>query len=83
MIRLLEKLGQNPQRSLTIFLRGLSLFVLSLVFIGLGYFYHHLWQVVGLAFLACACLTATWGYVGIFSNRWFNILNRHKSKQKL
>lgn len=78
MKSLLEKLGQNPQRSLQIFLRGLGLFILSLGFIALGYFYHHLWQVVGLALLVIACLIAAWGYLGIFANRWLQILNRHK-----
>jgi len=78
MNNLLAKLGQNPQRSLTIFLRGLCLFALGLIFIAIGYFYHHLWQVLGLIIVAFACLIATWGYLGVFANRWFNILNRHK-----
>lgn len=76
MNNLLAFLGQDPQRSLTIFLRGLGLFVLGLFFIALGYFYHHLWQLIGLAVLAIACALAIWGYVGIFANRWFYILNR-------
>ncbi len=83
MIKLLEKLGQNPQRSLTIFLRGLSLFFVSLMFIALGYFFHHLWQVIGLLLLAGACLVAAWGYLGIFANRWLNILTRRKPTRKL
>lgn len=78
MNNLLAKLGQDPQRSLSIFLRGLGLFALGLIFIGLGYFYHHLLQVIGILLLALACIIAAWGYVGIFANRWFNILNRHK-----
>ncbi len=81
MNKLLAKLGQDPQRSLSIFLRGLGLFALGLVFIGLGYFYHHLWQVFGLVLLTVACVIAAWGYIGIFANRWFNILNRQKNKQ--
>jgi len=82
MNNLLAKLGQNPQRSLTIFLRGLGLFALGLIFIAIGYFYHHLWQVLGLVIIAFACLIAAWGYLGIFANRWFNILNRHKTNNK-
>lgn len=78
MNSLLAKLGQNPQRSLSLFLRGLGLFVIGLLFIALGYFHHHLWQLPGLLILACACVMATWGYLGIFANRWFNILNRGK-----
>ena len=79
MNNLLAKLGQDPKRSLSIFLRGLGLFALGLIFIGIGYFNHHLWQVAGLIILAFACLIAAWGYLGMFANRWFNILNRHKS----
>ncbi len=76
MNNLLAKLGQDPKRSLTIFLRGLGLFAFGLLFIGLGYFYHHLWQVIGIVVLAIACVLAIWGYIGIFANRWFYILNR-------
>lgn len=78
MNNLLAKLGQDPKRSLSIFLRGFGLFVLGLCFIALGYFYHHLWQVVGMVMIAVACVIAAWGYLGIFANRWFNILNRNK-----
>lgn len=77
MNNLLAKLGQDPKRSLSIFLVGLGLFAFGLVFITIGYFYHHLWQVLGLCILALACLIAIWGYIGIFANRWFNILNKH------
>lgn len=75
MNNLLAKLGQDPKRSLSIFLVGLGLFVIGLIFIAIGYFYHHIWQILGIFILACACLTAVWGYLGIFANRWFNILN--------
>jgi len=78
MNNLLAKLGQDPKRSLSIFLRGLGLFALGLIFIAIGYFNHYIWQVIGLIVLACACLISAWGYLGIFANRWFNILNRHK-----
>lgn len=80
MNNLLAKLGQNPKRSLSIFLRGLGLFILGLFFIWLGYFNHHLWQILGIVLLALACVIAAWGYLGIFANRWFNILNKHKPK---
>jgi hypothetical protein len=79
MNNLLAKLGQDPKRSLAIFLRGLGLFALGIVFIFLGYFHHHLWQVIGLLILAIGCAIAIWGYIGIFANRWFNILNNRKS----
>lgn len=82
MNNLLAKLGQDPKRSLSIFLRGLGLFILGLSFIGVGYFHHHLWQVAGIVIIAFACLIAAWGYLGIFANRWFNILNRTDSNKK-
>jgi cell division protein FtsW (lipid II flippase) len=82
MRALLEKLGQNPQRSLAIFLRGLGLFVIGLMFIALGYYQHYWWQIMGLVVLAVACLTAAWGYIGLFANRWLNMLNRHQPKNK-
>jgi hypothetical protein len=74
---LLSKLGQDPERSLSIFLRGLGLFVLGMVFIAIGYYYHYLWQIIGIIVIAFACLIAAWGYLGIFANRWYNILNKH------
>lgn len=79
---LLEKLGQDPQYSLTLFLRGLGLFVIGLLFVALGYFHHHLWQIIGIVILGLACLLAAWGYLGIFANRWLNILFRSKDRSK-
>lgn len=80
--KILEKLGQNPQSSLTLFLRGLGLFVIALLFITLGYFYHYLWQVVGIVFLVLACLLSAWGYLGIFANRWLNVFYKNKTNSK-
>lgn len=82
MNNLLAKLGQDPKRSLSIFLTGLGLFTLGLFFIAIGYFNHYLWQVVGLILIAVACIIAAWGYLGIFANRWFNILNKHKLNKR-
>ncbi|MDP7592067.1 MAG: hypothetical protein QF552_05105 [Litorilituus sp.] len=83
MNNLLAFLGQDPRRSLAIFLRGLGLFVFGLLCIALGYYYHHLWQLVGLVVIALASIIAIWGYVGIFANRWFTILNRTQVNQSL
>jgi len=77
MNNLLARLGQDPQRSLSIFLRGMGLFAFGILFITIGYYYHHLWQVIGIIIIAFACLIAAWGYLGIFANRWYNILNKH------
>lgn len=82
MNSLLAKLGQDPKRSLSIFLRGLGLFILGLFFIAIGYFNHHLWQIIGLIIITFACLIAAWGYLGIFANRWFNIINKRKPNNK-
>ena len=82
MKALLEKLGQDPHYSLTLFIRGLGLFVIGLLFVALGYFHHHLWQVIGIIILCLACLLAAWGYLGIFSNRWLNILFHPKNRGK-
>jgi hypothetical protein len=76
MNNLLARLGQDPQRSLSIFLRGMGLFAFGILFITIGYYYHHLWQVIGIIIIAFACLIAAWGYLGIFANRWYNILNK-------
>jgi hypothetical protein len=81
MTILLEKLGQNPQRSLHIFFRGIGLFILSLCFLGLGYYYHHLWQIPGILLLIIACFVTAWGYLGIFTNRWLIILTGNKPKK--
>ena len=83
MTSLLEKLGQNPQRSLQIFVRGLGLFVVSLLFIGLGYYHHYLWQIPGLILLVLACIIAAWGYIGIFANRWLKILSKNKPNKNI
>ena len=82
MNNLLAKLGQDPKRSLSIFLSGLGLFIIGLAFIAIGYFYHHFWQLLGLFILAIACTIAAWGYLGIFANRWFNILNKNSPNKK-
>jgi hypothetical protein len=82
MNNLLAKLGQDPKRSLSIFLMGLGLFVIGLIFIAIGYFYHYIWQMLGICILVLACLIAAWGYLGIFANRWFHILNQHNPNNK-
>ena len=82
MNNLLTKLGQNPKRSLSIFLSGLGLFAVGLIFITIGYFYHHIWQILGLFIITLSCVIAIWGYLGIFANRWFHIINRHSPNNK-
>lgn len=75
---LLEKLGQDPQRSMKRFLSGLGLFVIGLALIFLGLYQSHIWQIIGLVILACGCLFAIYGYIGMFANRLYHIVNRTK-----
>ncbi|MEW6993973.1 hypothetical protein AADZ84_06900 [Colwelliaceae bacterium MEBiC 14330] len=82
MNNFLEKIGQNPQHSLTVFLRGLGLFIIGLVFVAIGYFYQFWWQIIGIILLCFACLVSAWGYLGIFINRWLNIRYRIKNNSK-
>jgi len=80
--KLLEKLGQDPQGSLRLFLRGLGLFFTALTFITLGYFYHHLWQAIGIFLLVIACVLSAWGYIGLFANRWLTFYYKNKDNSK-
>jgi protein-S-isoprenylcysteine O-methyltransferase Ste14 len=73
---MLKKLGQDPQKSLSIFLKGLGFFALGVFFIFLGYYQHHYWQVLGLVFLTLGVAFSAWGYIGMFANRLINIINR-------
>jgi hypothetical protein len=75
---LLEKLGQDPQRSMQRFLSGLGLFIIGVLFIFLGLYQSHLWQIIGIIIIALGCLLAIYGYVGLFANRLYHILNRTK-----
>lgn len=85
MFKLIEKLGHNPQKSLTLFLRGLGLFFIALLLITLGYFHHHWWQIAGVILLAVACFLSVWGYLGIFANRWLHVFykNRKIAEKKI
>jgi hypothetical protein len=81
MITILEKLGQDPQRSLVLFTRGLGLFAIGACLIFIGYYYHYYWQIAGIVFLAIGLLTSAWGYSGIFANRLLNIFDRQTNKK--
>ena len=75
---LLEKLGQDPQRSMQRFLCGLGLFVFGAGLIFLGLYQSHIWQIIGITVLALGCLIAIYGYIGLFANRLYHIVNRTK-----
>ncbi len=75
---LLEKLGQDPQRSMQMFLSGLGLFVFGACLIFLGLYQSHIWQILGLIVLAIGSLLASYGYIGVFANRLYHIFNRQR-----
>lgn len=75
---LLEKLGQDPQRSMQRFLSGLGLFVFGACLILLGLYQSHIWQILGLIVIAIGSLLAIYGYIGVFANRLYHIFNRQR-----
>ena len=77
---ILEKLGQDPQRSLQLFMRGLGFFIIGVILIFTGYYTHHYWQIAGLLFLAIGIFFSIYGYVGIFANRLLNIVEIKSNK---
>ena len=79
--KLFNFLGRDPQHSMKLFVRGLGLFVLGLIFIAVGNMNHHLWQVPGLFFLAFGILLAAWGYLGVFVHRMQRMLTKRKPPQ--
>ncbi|WP_046007064.1 hypothetical protein [Pseudoalteromonas rubra] len=75
MRRLIYRLGSHPKRSLRFFLCGLALFALSAALIALGYFYQAWLQLPGLVMLVLALGVAGYGYLGIFANRFSQVLS--------
>ncbi|WP_247688630.1 hypothetical protein [Pseudoalteromonas sp. MMG012] len=68
------KLGQHPKLSLRRFFIGLGLFALSCIAIAYGY-YEQAWvQLIGLGLLIPALFFAAWGYLGIFANRFSQVI---------
>jgi len=78
--QLIYRLGSNPKLSLKRFFRGLALFVLAVVFIGLGYYSHYSLQIIGIVILIPALFFAAWGYSGIFANRFSQVINNIEPK---
>ena len=74
------RLGSDPKLSLKRFLRGLALFVLAVIFIAIGYYGPAILQLIGLLMLAIALFFAAWGYLGIFANRFAQVLERASPK---
>lgn len=73
--RLVYSLGSEPKLSLKRFFIGLGLFAIAMGLIAAGYFYVPLLQVPGLILLAVALFFAFWGYLGIFANRFSQVIS--------
>ena len=69
------RLGSTPKLSLKRFLIGLCLFILSAAFIMYGYFKEPLYQLVGLTLLVPALFFAIYGYIGLFANRFSQVIS--------
>ncbi len=77
---LIYKLGSNPKRSVKYFIAGLLLCCVAGGFIALGYYHHHLYQVIGLAIALPAILIMAYGYLGIFANRFAQVIQPKKRR---
>lgn len=75
---ILEKLGQDPKASMSLFLKGIGLFVFGICFIIIGYYQQHYWQMAGIIIVAVALIICAWGYLGMFANRLLHIIYRNQ-----
>ncbi|MFC3034838.1 hypothetical protein ACFOEE_20220 [Pseudoalteromonas fenneropenaei] len=70
------QLGSEPKLSLKRFLIGLAFFAAAVAFIALGYYTLAWLQLIGLVLLLPALVMAAWGYLGIFANRFAQVLEK-------
>ena len=82
MTNILEKLGQDPKRNMALFIKGIGLFVVGIILIFLGYYQHHVWQIIGIVFLALGGAISAWAYIRLFANRLYQIFNRPPPSDK-
>ncbi|CAM4088176.1 hypothetical protein [Pseudoalteromonas byunsanensis] len=68
------RLGQQPKVSLKRFLIGIILFGCAVAAIAYGYYYQPVVQLVGLIIMIPALFFALWGYLGIFANRFSQVI---------
>ncbi|TQF72970.1 hypothetical protein [Pseudoalteromonas luteoviolacea] len=73
--QLIYRLGSNPKRSLKFFFTGIGIFVCAMGLFALGQYHDPVWQKVGLAVLFPALGIAGYGYVGIFANRFSQVIS--------
>lgn len=76
------RLGNEPKISLKRFLSGLGLFVIAAVLIVYGYFNSHYFQIGGLLLLPIALYFAIYGYLGIFANRFSQVIAKADESAK-
>jgi len=81
---IIYRLGSTPKLSLRRFFIGILLFAISAGLIIFGYLHLALLQLPGLILLPVALYFAIYGYLGIFANRFSQILkDREKLNQDL
>ncbi len=73
--RTIYTLGREPKKSLRRFFIGLGLFAISVLLIVSGYFYWPLLQLPGLIVLPLSLYFAIYGYLGIFANRFAQVIS--------
>lgn len=71
----LYRTGSEPKKSARRFFIGLALFAFSVVTIFYGREYM-VFYILGMLSLVSALVLAAWGYLGIFANRFSQVVNR-------
>ncbi|MFH6954518.1 hypothetical protein ACHSBP_15610 [Pseudoalteromonas sp. XMcav1-K] len=79
---LVYRLGQEPKTSLKRFFSGLGSFVIAASLIVYGYFNSHYFQIAGLVLLPIALYFAIYGYLGIFANRFSQVIAKADESAK-
>ncbi|WP_063373343.1 hypothetical protein [Pseudoalteromonas luteoviolacea] len=73
--QLVYRLGSNPKRSLKFFFTGIGLFVCAMGLFALSNYHDPAWWFAGLAVLFPALGIAGYGYLGIFANRFSQVIS--------
>ncbi|MCG7549075.1 hypothetical protein [Pseudoalteromonas sp. Of7M-16] len=76
------RLGSNPKRSLRFFFTGIGIFVLAMGLFALSYYHDPNWRYAGLAVLFPALGIAGYGYLGIFANRFSQVISARRSARQ-
>ena len=76
------RLGSHPKRSLKFFLSGLALVIIAAVLIYLGYNHTHWLQLAGLIVLVPGLGCAFYGYLGIFANRFSQVIEAREQRRQ-